>query len=207
MGKTGRIDHRRRAEEEAVAALKRMSRRQRLIPGVSVAVVFVAVIITLVLVMQSSTPGIVGLMTFSETNHRHVTTIVKYDHNPPVGGPHDQVWLNCGIYDVAVRNENAVHSLEHGSVWITYRPNLPLSQVGQLRNFVQTHYNLPQRYLVLSPYPGLPAPVVASAWGAQLYLHGASDPRLLQFVKKYIGGNQGTEQGASCTGGVGTPIG
>ena len=35
---------------------------------------------------------------------------------------HDPVWLDCGAYDAPVRDENAVHDLEHGSVWITYDP-------------------------------------------------------------------------------------
>ena len=39
---------------------------------------------------------------------------------PPVGGAHDPEWLECGAYDAPVRDENAVHDLEHGTVWITY---------------------------------------------------------------------------------------
>ena len=35
---------------------------------------------------------------------------------PPAGGPHDPAWLDCGVYDEPVRDENAVHDLEHGTV-------------------------------------------------------------------------------------------
>jgi len=178
---------------------------------IGVGVVALVAIITIVAVSVTGTSSngstIPGLSTFAENDHQHVTTTVTYDHNPPAGGAHDATPLNCGIYASAVRNENAVHSMEHGSVWITYRPNLPSSDVLYLRTFVQDHYDGTQRYLVLSPYPGIPSAVVASTWGAQIKLTGAHDPRLLEFVNKYIGGGQGGEKGAECTGGIGAPIG
>ncbi len=155
----------------------------------------------------AATPLPSGAVGFQETNHSHVTGSVQYDHNPPAGGEHNAVWLNCGVYDQPVPNENAVHSLEHGSVWITYQPSLPASDVAQLRTFVESHYDGTQKYLILSPYPGIPSPIVASAWGAQLQLTSASDPRLAQFVAQFEGGAQGGEPGAACTGGTGTPIG
>jgi hypothetical protein len=148
-----------------------------------------------------------GTKTFAETNHSHVTGTVKYDRTPPAGGAHNAVWLNCGIYDQPVPNENAVHSLEHGTVWITYRPDLPADQVSQLGQLVSSRYSGSQRYLLLSPYPGLPAPIVASAWGAQLSVQQPADTRLLQFIQHFEGGGQGGEAGSSCTGGTGTPIG
>ena len=50
---------------------------------------------------------------------------VAYNRFPPVGGPHDGTWANCNgiVYATAVRNENMVHTLEHGAVWITYNPD------------------------------------------------------------------------------------
>ncbi len=155
-----------------------------------------------------SRPGLPkGTAVFPETDHTHTTDPVTYDRAPPAGGAHNPVWENCGIYDQPIPDEHGVHSLEHGTVWITYLPSLPAAQVSQLRAFVSSHYDGTQRYLLLSPYPGLRTPIVASAWGAQLALGSPTDPRLLQFVQHFIGGNQGNEQGAWCTGGHGTPIG
>ncbi len=147
-----------------------------------------------------------GTSVFPETDHTHTTDPVTYDHSPPAGGPHNPIPQNCGIYDQPIPNEHGVHSLEHGTVWITYEPSLPAAQVDQLRQLVVAHYDGPNRYLLLSPYPGLAHDVVASAWGAQLALDSPTDPRLLQFIEHYIGGDQGGEQGAYCQGGYGTPI-
>src|SRR5213592_4260101 len=90
-----------------------------------------------------------GIVTFSDLARDHVNGPITYPQVPPVGGPHNPVWLNCGIYDRPVPNENAVHSLEHGAVWITYEPDLPAADVAQLRSLVRGH-----TYVILSPYPG-----------------------------------------------------
>jgi len=79
---------------------------------------------------------------------------VNYSQTPPVGGLHDPAWQNCGFYSKPVRNENAVHSLEQGAVWITYRPNLPGGQVETLRDMAEG-----QTHILVSPYPDLPFPV------------------------------------------------
>src|SRR6266704_4371222 len=146
--------------------------------------------------------------------HTHVTGPVRYSVTPPVGGNHNGEWLTCGVYDKPVPNENAVHNLEHGAVWITYQPSLSQSEVNQLRAFVgkQTVLTPPgasagSRYTDLTPYPGLPAPIVASSWGFQLRVSSPSDPRLQQFVNKFRVSKQYTpEYGGSCTGGLGTPL-
>jgi hypothetical protein len=193
----------------AEAARKRsvQHRRRPLWAGLWIAVAAAVLTLVLVTVLGKGSSLPVGTKTFAENNHSHVVGLVHYNRTPPAGGAHNAVWLNCGVYTQPVANENAVHSLEHGAVWITYRPNLSPTEVASLQLFVSSHYDGKQRYLVLSPYPNLPAPVVASAWGAQLRLKGASDPRLKAFVKHFIGGAQGGEPGAPCTGGTGTPEG
>ncbi|MGA3057484.1 MAG: DUF3105 domain-containing protein [Candidatus Limnocylindrales bacterium] len=148
-----------------------------------------------------------GTQTFAESDHAHVSGPVSYDRVPPAGGAHNPVQLNCGIYTQAVPNENAVHSLEHGAVWITYQPTLAADQIAVLQQLVTSDYVGTERYIILSPYPGLPSPIVASAWGAQLSVDRASDSRLADFIHHFAGGGQGGEAGGPCTGGLGSPLG
>jgi hypothetical protein len=56
------------------------------------------------------------------------------------------------------------------------------------------------------PLPPLPSAVVASAWGFQLLVDDASDPRLAEFVRRYLNGPLAPEPGAPCRGGAGTPL-
>jgi len=146
-------------------------------------------------------------------SHEHVSGPVRYWVTPPVGGPHNPIWMNCGIYDKPVPSERAVHNLEHGAVWITYRPSLPRSQVNQLQAFVERQTIVapagatPSRFLDLTPYPGLSAPIVISSWGFQLKVTSPADRRLQQFVNKFRTSPTYTpEYGSPCTGGLGTPL-
>jgi len=143
-----------------------------------------------------------GVQTFKDLSQRHTSDHVVYPQTPPVGGPHAPLPLNCGMYPAPVPAENAVHSLEHGAVWITYRPDLPAVQVKRLRDIVSG-----RSHLLLSPFPLLPSPVVVSAWGRQLRLGSAWDSRLPTFIRVYRGGPQTPELGAPCSGGAGTPGG
>jgi hypothetical protein len=70
---------------------------------------------------------------------QHVTTPVTYTESPPVGGPHDPEWADCTgtVYTVDIRHENALHSLEHGAVWIAYNPDTFSLQSWNLHLFVQ----------------------------------------------------------------------
>jgi hypothetical protein len=129
----------------------------------------------------------------------HTEDPVRYAQVPPAGGPHDPTWDDCGVYDAPVRNENAVHDLEHGTVWITYRPDLSPDDVQKLSDALDT---VKSGRIMLSPYPGLPAPVVVTVWNAQLDLKGADDTRLPIFLDFYGDGHTGPEAAfASCEGG------
>ena len=120
---------------------------------------------------------------------------------PPAGGPHDVALQNCGVYSEPVATAKAVHSLEHGAVWIAYRSGLDQQQVDVLKTAERDHAG----YTLLSPIESLDAPVVLTAWGIQLELDDASDARVEQFLNKYVQGEQTPEPGAPCSGGFGDP--
>jgi len=149
--------------------------------------------------LAEATP-IPGIETFKVESATHTTDPVDYPQDPPVGGPHDPSWQRCMVYDAPVRNENAVHSMEHGAVWITYQPDLPESDRKVLAKLAEG-----QTAVLISPYPGLKNPVVASAWGVQLRLDDVNDPRLPAFIARYAG--NGPERGATCDSGIETTVG
>ncbi|OLT26090.1 hypothetical protein BJF83_04300 [Nocardiopsis sp. CNR-923] len=130
-------------------------------------------------------------------DHVDTTVTVDYEMFPPAGGEHYIYWQNCGVYAAPIRNETAVHSLEHGAVWVTYDP-AAVDSGGAAT--LESHYSTGD-YLLVSPVEeGMPAPVVASAWGAQLLLEGPEDPRLAAFIREYEQSPEAPEPGASCSG-------
>ncbi|MFC4455182.1 DUF3105 domain-containing protein [Deinococcus sonorensis] len=138
-----------------------------------------------------------GVQTYRYVGSIHDTGAVTYAETPPVGGPHHPTWFNCGVYPDPIQDAMAVHSLEHGAVWITYRPALPAAQRRALEHLVDGH-----TYTLLSPYPGLKDAVVISGWNRQLRVTDASDPRLGKFLAKFEQGTQAPERGAPCSGGA-----
>jgi hypothetical protein len=176
-----------------------------LIAAAVAVVVFAAAVITYAVVQVNEANAgkvtaadqIAGLQTYDYQAGQHVVTTVDYAESPPVGGEHDYEWADCTgtVYDVDIRRENAVHSLEHGAVWITYDPDtISDGDLSTLTDLVDG-----QAGLMLSPYAGLSSPISLQSWGHQLFLDSASDERVQQYVE-FMAFNQDftPEPGATC---------
>ncbi len=192
---------------EMRAEQQRRDRRKRNLSFGGVAVAIVAVVggLTWLGLRGQSTatgpgPAIEGLQSYSDLARDHVTGAVAYPQSPAVGGKHSAVWQNCGWYASTIANENAVHSMEHGAAWVTYRADLAADQKARLKSELAG-----RRYVVTSEYSNLDAPVVVSAWGAQVKLTDADDSRLTAFLDAYANSPKAPEPGGECTGGTGTP--
>ena len=143
----------------------------------------------------------IGIEVNPATTNRTVERPIRYDRRPPTNGNHDPLWQNCGFYEQPIEDRHAVHSLDHSVVWITYRPDLPVKQVKSLRPYSK------ETYVILSPYPGQDAPVIATLWRVQLELNSANDPRLRRFVNQFRISELAPLSGNRCTLGVGNPEG
>jgi len=206
--KQQRAAERARKLEEHRKREARARRNRRIGIGAAIAggVAIVALIVTtVVLTPQPPTytvggegAEIEGVETF-ENEAAHVDGVVDYEQIPPAGGPHNSAWLNCGVYTEPVPSENAVHSLEHGALWVTYDPALSDGDVDALRS------KLPSTYVILSPFEGLPSPVVLSGWNTQLQLDDVDDERIAAFIEEYWQSQNVPEQGAPCTGAIDGP--
>ncbi|MFE7837415.1 DUF3105 domain-containing protein [Streptomyces sp. NPDC057474] len=141
-----------------------------------------------------------GVKTWStKLAQNHVTKTVKYAMEPPVGGDHNPVWQNCNgdVYDKAIKNENAVHSLEHGAVWVTYNSKASDADVKALAEKVKK-----TPYTLMSPVDDQKDPIMLSAWGHQRTVTSATDANVDKFFETYVQGEQTPEPGAACTNGV-----
>jgi hypothetical protein len=134
---------------------------------------------------EDQASSISGIANFRKTDPSMLTRNHKagpqtFKVSPPVGGDHNAVWQNCmgDVYDAPIANEHAAHSLEHGAVWITYRPDLAKDQVEKLATKVRG-----KEKLLMSPYQNLDAPISLQAWGYQLKVQNADDGRIDEFIK------------------------
>lgn len=152
---------------------------------------------------QAEANGIPGIVNYRKTSPddlkaSHEWGTLTYKQNPPVGGTHNYDWQDCmgEVYTAPIAKEQAVHSLEHGAIWVTYRPDLPKDQVDKLAAKVTD-----RSFMLMSPYPDLDKAISLQAWGYQLKVDNANDGRIDRFIQA-LRQNASMEPQASCSGGI-----
>lgn len=141
----------------------------------------------------TASSDIQGMKTWNNLGRDHVEGDPTFPMTPPAGGNHNQAWANCGVYDKKIPDKYAVHSLEHGAVWIT-TDKASSGDISKLKKLAG------QDYMLMSQYPGQGSKIVLTAWGHQLKVDNASDPRIKKFIDAYLQGPQTPEPGAACSG-------
>lgn len=143
----------------------------------------------------NQTADIEGVMTYEGLGRNHVQQAVEYPQTPPVGGDHSPVWVACNgkVYDQPVPAGEATHAMEHGALWITYKPDLTAEQQATLREKATAPYTF------MSPVPAQTSPVVLTSWGSQLAVATADDERVDAFISQYRQGPNTPERGATCS--------
>ena len=205
MGKASRNKKERR---DAAPTSPTRDRRRRMERAAFVGALVVLVVVLLVTLggkdgddavdVSSGAPA--GVETFEGLSQNHVDGDVEYPQAPPVGGDHSGAWQNCGVYREPVPEEQAVHSLEHGAVWITYSPSAPDDVVDRLAEKADG-----ETHVLVSPFADQDDDIVLSAWGAQLRTAFGDEGAIDDFIASYQEGAQAPEPGAPCSGALGTP--
>jgi Protein of unknown function (DUF3105) len=152
--------------------------------------------LALLLLLTACSNPLAKVQTFTYTGGDVRSGAIGYDRSPPAGGPYSPLWQNCGVYAAPIYPEYAVHSLARGAVWVTYRPDLSPDDLASLQNDLKGNAQA-----LLSPHRAQSAPVMVSAWNAQLALDGAHDGRLGRFLGRYAGADSVPEAGQPCSGG------
>jgi hypothetical protein len=144
---------------------------------------------------DESIPGVSVSTEVLTQDHREGPLGYDLTVEVPVGGDHNPRWAACGVYATSVAPEYALHSMEHGAVWIAYDP--ARADASALRAAADVNPD----YVLVAPVEGLTGAVVATAWGVQLVVDDAGDARVVKFVEAFAEGPQTPEPGAPCVGG------
>lgn len=80
-----------------------------------------------------------------------------YNSNPPSSGWHYAIPAQTGFHDTSIPDEAAIHSLEHGDIWIAYHPQISDAAKNALKD-------LAGRYIVISPRETNDADIALVAW-------------------------------------------
>ena len=112
---------------------------------------------------------------------------VAYETNPPTSGDHLAEAEKWGVYDKEVSEKEAVHSLEHGGIWITYKDIDEesiriLTEIGK-ENSGST---------VISPRSANDVKIAVVSWGRMMTLDTVDKALIQKYIDTYK--NQGPEK-------------
>lgn len=94
-------------------------------------------------------------------DHVQLNAAFDYNSNPPSSGSHYPTPANWSIYDYEVPDKLFIHNLEHGGIWIAYKPSLPKSAVDDLTAIVKEFGG---SKFVMAPRSANDADVALVAW-------------------------------------------
>ena len=101
-----------------------------------------------------------------------------YNSNPPTSGPHagPAPW---GFSPTEIPEENVVHNLEHGGIWISYK-NLDSESVALLEDIARRN----SKSVIVSPREDNDANVAVASWGRLMKLDAVDEVRIKEFIQK-----------------------
>lgn len=116
--------------------------------------------------------------------HKHT-----YSSNPPTSGPHFENPAEWGVYKEELPDEILVHNLEHGGIWISYKPGIPEDVIAKLESFYQKY----GRKIIVTPRSANNSDIALAAWTRldKFSIAEYSDERVEKFIKAYR--NKGPE--------------
>lgn len=91
--------------------------------------------------------------------HLSEGTRVEYISNPPTSGSHWGEPLADGIYNTEKPDEAIVHSLEHGRIWVSYKPSIPEQTKKALEELLKKYNGT-----VLTPRSANDTDIALTAW-------------------------------------------
>ncbi|MBI3046659.1 MAG: DUF3105 domain-containing protein [Candidatus Harrisonbacteria bacterium] len=112
-----------------------------------------------------------------------------YNSNPPTSGPHYATPATVRFYSQELSDEQLVHNLEHGHIWVSYKPDLASEIIKVLRGFAG-------RNTIVTPRSANDFDIALAAWGRldkfNLVGNVADKQRIRDFVLRYQ--NSGPEK-------------
>ncbi len=163
--------------EEALAT----RRRKKILfwsGGGVIIILFIGVIIWFATRPQAPLPGV----SYANLGQDHVPLDHQdtYNSNPPTSGPHYPSPANWGVYDYESNDKIFIHNLEHGGIWISYKPSVSKDVVVELKSFVDSFSG---SKLIMAPRSANDADVAVAAW-THLYTFNISGGHLSVQQKK-----------------------
>ena len=153
----------------------------------TVVVGFIAVIIVSKITAppESPRPGVEQ----SDHGREHVESKKYGGDQPPTSGPHASP-VSWGVYDTEVRDDQAIHNMEHGGVFVSYQPSLPKVQIDKLKKLLSEPFSNPEfqpKKIVLAPRAANKSPIELSSWRRSESLASYDQKKIEEYITRNLG--------------------
>ena len=137
---------------------------------------------------QQNLPG-VFYPNMGQTHIAAGTREPDYNSNPPTSGNHWPNPAEWGVYAEELPDEALIHDLEHGGIWISYKPDIP----EDIRKKLEGFYQKWGRHIIVTPRSANDTDIAVAAWTRldKFSISEYSDERVERFIKAYR--NKGPE--------------
>lgn len=189
-----KYEKKRLKKEEKQEQKTTLLKKKRVVKWLILTVIAALIIGALYLVFTKegdSTPRIDFSTVKPSEGQSHVSegTRVTYQSNPPTSGNHWGTPLKEGIYEEEKPDEAVVHSMEHGRVWISYKPSISDELKNELVDLLKN-----KSAIILTPREANDTDIALAAWGRLDTFNveeNLDTKRILDFIKTYL--HQGPE--------------
>jgi len=103
-----------------------------------------------------------------------------YKTNPPTSGPHAEP-IAFNSYDTEIADENAIHNMEHGGIWITYK-DISEEEIAQLKDIQRKH----PKSVILSPRSANDSRISVTSWQRLMHLEVVDVEMIESYIEKNI---------------------
>lgn len=103
-----------------------------------------------------------------------------YNSNPPTSGPHVAA-VPWGFSDTELVDENVVHNLEHGGIWISYK-DLDEESIQTLQDIARDN----AQSVLVSPRAANDSRIAVASWGRLLKLDEVDREKINEFIATNI---------------------
>jgi len=127
-----------------------------------------------------------GILTFESQGQTHIDANEQhppYNSNPPTSGWHFPTPAPWGIYDQQRPDEELVHNLEHGGIWISYKDANDKATIQQLKDIVN---QFPNTYIIMTYRPENDWPIAVAAWKTVIKFDGVDRDKIVEFLQHFM---------------------
>jgi hypothetical protein len=103
-----------------------------------------------------------------------------YNSNPPTSGPHAPP-MRTDFYTRQYPDENLIHNLEHGHIWLSYRDEND-TEAKDLLQSIQSQF---PNSVIVTFRPNNDARISVAAWQRLLQLETADENQIMAFISRY----------------------